>query len=213
MQCLSHTRGLRDYCLLKRHRQEKFANEDAKLTEGPAVVPASPPASSSSSLPSLFVSFFFSTLHLLIFFLLRFVAPSVPAPAFSQVLTGLWDENEMESAINPRQLYSVFKEAVPYFSGYRWEELWNRVRTIAQIFYQSRTWQLERQLVLYTNKLKLFFYPVNRMHRSSSGSYWTNCTWRSTAGPTFAARWRSLNKNTPDSGEALKKYFSFGAIN
>ncbi|CAG07344.1 unnamed protein product, partial [Tetraodon nigroviridis] len=71
VQCLSHTRGLRDYCLLKRYRQEKFANQDAKLTE-----------------------------------------------AFSQVLTGLWDENEVESAINPRQLYSVFKEAVPYFSGY-----------------------------------------------------------------------------------------------
>lgn len=118
VQCLSHTRGLRDYCLLKRYRQEKFANEDAKLTEGTAVVPALLP----HLLPSHFLLclyLFFSTLHLLIFFLLHFVSPYVPAPAFSQVLTGLWDENEMESAINPRQLYSVFKEAVPYFSGYR----------------------------------------------------------------------------------------------
>lgn len=40
VQCLSHTRGLRDYCLLKRYTQEKFANEDAKLTEGTVVVPA-----------------------------------------------------------------------------------------------------------------------------------------------------------------------------
>lgn len=34
VQCLSHTRGLRDYCLLKPYRQEKFIKEDAKLTEG-----------------------------------------------------------------------------------------------------------------------------------------------------------------------------------
>lgn len=45
--------------------------------------------------------------------------------AFSQVLTGLWDESEAESVVNPRQLYNVFKEAVPYFSGYRWACLWN----------------------------------------------------------------------------------------
>lgn len=133
VQCLSHTRGLRDYCLLKRYRQEKFANEDAKLTEGTVVVPALP----LDLLPHRFSLCF--TLHLLILFLLHFVAPYVPAPAFSQVLTGLWDENEVESAINPRQLYSVFKEAVPYFSGYRWEELCNRRRTIVQLFYVSRT--------------------------------------------------------------------------
>uniref|UniRef100_A0A3Q3X040 ubiquitinyl hydrolase 1 n=1 Tax=Mola mola TaxID=94237 RepID=A0A3Q3X040_MOLML len=72
VQCLSHTRGLRDYCLLKLHRQEKFTKEEAKLTE-----------------------------------------------AFSQVLLGLWNENEGDTAINPRQFYNLFKEAVPYFSGYQ----------------------------------------------------------------------------------------------
>ncbi|XP_029689979.1 ubiquitin carboxyl-terminal hydrolase 21 [Takifugu rubripes] len=38
--------------------------------------------------------------------------------AFSQVLTGLWEEAEAVSVVNPRQFYNVFKEAVPYFSGY-----------------------------------------------------------------------------------------------
>ncbi|XP_070825089.1 ubiquitin carboxyl-terminal hydrolase 21 [Chaetodon trifascialis] len=71
VQCLSHTRGLRDYCLLKPYRQEKFSKEDAKLME-----------------------------------------------AFSQVLSGLWDENEADTVVNPRQFYNLFKEAVPYFSGY-----------------------------------------------------------------------------------------------
>ncbi|KAM3618056.1 uncharacterized protein V6R79_014556 [Siganus canaliculatus] len=70
VQCLSHTRGLRDYCLLKPYRQEKFSQEEAKLME-----------------------------------------------AFSQVLSGIWDENEGDT-VNPRQFYSIFKEAVPYFSGY-----------------------------------------------------------------------------------------------
>uniref|UniRef100_A0A671URI1 ubiquitinyl hydrolase 1 n=1 Tax=Sparus aurata TaxID=8175 RepID=A0A671URI1_SPAAU len=71
VQCLSHTCGLRDYCLLKLYKKEKFSKEDAKLTE-----------------------------------------------AFSQVLLGLWNENEGETVVNPRQFYNFFKEAVPYFSGY-----------------------------------------------------------------------------------------------
>ncbi|KAE8293525.1 Rho-related GTP-binding protein RhoA-C [Larimichthys crocea] len=71
VQCLSHTCGLRDYCLLKRYTQEKFSKEDAKLME-----------------------------------------------AFTQVLSGLWDENEGGRVVNPRQFYNLFKEAVPYFSGY-----------------------------------------------------------------------------------------------
>lgn len=37
VQCLSHTRGLRDYCLLKLYQQEKFSKEDAKLTDGTCV--------------------------------------------------------------------------------------------------------------------------------------------------------------------------------
>lgn len=42
-----------------------------------------------------------------------------PGPAFSQVLSGLWDVNEGDVVVNPRQFYNIFKEAVPYFSGYR----------------------------------------------------------------------------------------------
>lgn len=40
-------------------------------------------------------------------------------PAFSQVLSGLWDVSEGETVVNPRQFFNIFKEAVPYFSGYR----------------------------------------------------------------------------------------------
>ncbi|MEQ2276805.1 hypothetical protein XENORESO_010588, partial [Xenotaenia resolanae] len=39
--------------------------------------------------------------------------------SFSQVLSGLWDVREEDNVVNPRQFYSIFKEAVPYFSGYR----------------------------------------------------------------------------------------------
>lgn len=44
------------------------------------------------------------------------------------------------------------------------------------------------------------FNPVNRMHRSSSGSYWISCTQKSTADRMFAEQGRSPNKNTPDLG-------------
>ncbi|XP_034028420.1 ubiquitin carboxyl-terminal hydrolase 21-like [Thalassophryne amazonica] len=71
VQCLSHTRGLRDYCLHKSYRQERFSKEEAKLMD-----------------------------------------------AFHQVLSGLWDVNGSGTVVNPRQFYSVFKEVVPYFSGY-----------------------------------------------------------------------------------------------
>uniref|UniRef100_A0A3Q0S5W8 ubiquitinyl hydrolase 1 n=1 Tax=Amphilophus citrinellus TaxID=61819 RepID=A0A3Q0S5W8_AMPCI len=70
VQCLSHTCGLRDYCLLKSYKHEKFSKEEAKLME------------------------------------------------FSKVLSGLWDINDEGTVVNPRQFYSVFTEAVPYFSGY-----------------------------------------------------------------------------------------------
>uniref|UniRef100_A0AAV2LYU9 Ubiquitin carboxyl-terminal hydrolase n=1 Tax=Knipowitschia caucasica TaxID=637954 RepID=A0AAV2LYU9_KNICA len=71
VQCLSHTHGLRDYCLLTSYRHEKFNKEDAKLLE-----------------------------------------------AFTKVLSSLWDVNGDDRAVNPKQFYNVFKEAVPYFSGY-----------------------------------------------------------------------------------------------
>ncbi|MED6244741.1 hypothetical protein ATANTOWER_022963 [Ataeniobius toweri] len=71
VQCLSHTRVLRNYCLLKSYKHEKFSKEEAKLMD-----------------------------------------------TFSQVLSGLWDVREEDNVVNPRQFYSIFKEAVSYFSGY-----------------------------------------------------------------------------------------------
>ncbi|XP_061668545.1 ubiquitin carboxyl-terminal hydrolase 21 isoform X1 [Syngnathoides biaculeatus] len=71
VQCLSHTRGLRDYCLLKSYRHDKFSKEEPRLTE-----------------------------------------------AFSQVLSGLWNTKEEDTIVNPRQFYNIFRDAVPYFSGY-----------------------------------------------------------------------------------------------
>ncbi|XP_066529105.1 ubiquitin carboxyl-terminal hydrolase 21 [Hoplias malabaricus] len=37
---------------------------------------------------------------------------------FTKVLEGLWDVNRGDSTVNPGKFYHVFKEAVPYFSGY-----------------------------------------------------------------------------------------------
>uniref|UniRef100_A0A3B3ZLB5 ubiquitinyl hydrolase 1 n=1 Tax=Periophthalmus magnuspinnatus TaxID=409849 RepID=A0A3B3ZLB5_9GOBI len=71
VQCLSHTHGLRDYCLLKSYKHEKFSKEDAKLME------------------------------------------------FAKVLSGVWDVNSDDRAVNPKQFYNIFKDAVPYFSGYQ----------------------------------------------------------------------------------------------
>ena len=42
-----------------------------------------------------------------------------PLSAFSRVLAGLWDVDGEDTEVNPRQFYSIFKETVPYFSGYR----------------------------------------------------------------------------------------------
>uniref|UniRef100_A0A8C6L5I8 Ubiquitin carboxyl-terminal hydrolase n=1 Tax=Nothobranchius furzeri TaxID=105023 RepID=A0A8C6L5I8_NOTFU len=71
LQCLSHTHVLRNYCLLKSYKCEKFSKDEAKLME-----------------------------------------------AFSRVLSGLWDRAKGEKVVNPHQFYSIFKETVPYFSGY-----------------------------------------------------------------------------------------------
>uniref|UniRef100_H2LXH4 Ubiquitin carboxyl-terminal hydrolase n=1 Tax=Oryzias latipes TaxID=8090 RepID=H2LXH4_ORYLA len=71
VQCLSHTRALRNYSLLKSYKHEKFSKEDAKLME------------------------------------------------FSKVLSGLWDVNDGDTVVHPRKFYSIFKDAVPYFSGYQ----------------------------------------------------------------------------------------------
>ncbi|KAK6304042.1 hypothetical protein J4Q44_G00264960 [Coregonus suidteri] len=73
VQCLSHTRDLRDYCLVKAYRQEMCTREEPQLME-----------------------------------------------AFSQVLLGLWDVNKENhnTEVNPGKFYSIFKDAVPYFSGY-----------------------------------------------------------------------------------------------
>lgn len=58
------------------------------------------------------------------------IASWLCTPAFSQLLSGLWDENEGDTAVNPRQFYNLFKEAVPYFSGYRWGR-----REVSSIFW------------------------------------------------------------------------------
>ncbi|XP_062314466.1 ubiquitin carboxyl-terminal hydrolase 21 isoform X1 [Osmerus eperlanus] len=71
VQCLSHTRGLRDYCLLRAYVQEKHSREEPELME-----------------------------------------------AFSKVLAGLWDINGGDTVVNPGRFYTLFKDAVPYFSGY-----------------------------------------------------------------------------------------------
>lgn len=44
------------------------------------------------------------------------------------------------------------------------------------------------------------FNTVSRMHRSSSGFYWTSCTQKSTAEPTFDEQGRNLNRNMPGLG-------------
>lgn len=44
------------------------------------------------------------------------------------------------------------------------------------------------------------FDPVNRTHRSSSGSFWTSCTPKSTANPMCDEQGRRLNKSSPDLG-------------
>lgn len=105
VQCLSHTCGLRGYCLLRSYKHEKFSNEEAKLMEG--AFPLLPALSSLSLLPVRFSRFLLVSVFLAI-------------PAFSKVLSGLWDVNEGDKVVNPRQFYNVFTEAVPYFNGYRW---------------------------------------------------------------------------------------------
>lgn len=105
VQCLSHTCGLRDYCLLKSYKHEKFSKEEAKLMEG------------AFPLLSLLSSLCLSSCVRFSCFLL--VSGFLPMPAFSKVLSGLWGVNEGETVVNPRQFYNVFTEAVPYFSGYR----------------------------------------------------------------------------------------------
>lgn len=39
---------------------------------------------------------------------------------FSKVLSGLWECDGGETTVNPGKFYRVFKESVPYFSGYRY---------------------------------------------------------------------------------------------
>lgn len=40
-------------------------------------------------------------------------------PEFTKVLEGLWCTDEGKRSVNPDRFYRVFKEALPYFSGYR----------------------------------------------------------------------------------------------
>lgn len=141
------------------------------------------------------------------------IAPCLPA--FSQVLSGLWDENEADAVVNPRQFYNLFKEAVPYFSGYRWEYRWcfclpqGQLHLPMRHFCASDVIGVQRQCIeiaaCNSDRKKTYlcisvFNPVNRMHKSSSGSYWTSCTQKSTAGPSLDEQGRSPNRNMPDLG-------------
>lgn len=111
VQCLSHTHGLRAYCLLKLYQREKFSKEDAKLTDGTCV---------SVCLCVHVRAFACVRVRALLPVISHLTSASwFCAAAFHQVLSGLWDENEGDAAMNPQQFYSLFKEAVPYFSGYR----------------------------------------------------------------------------------------------
>ncbi|XP_028850078.1 ubiquitin carboxyl-terminal hydrolase 21 [Denticeps clupeoides] len=71
VQCLSHTRGLRDYCLTKAYLQDRCSKQEPELMN-----------------------------------------------AFTQVLMGLWDVKSRDAVVSPSRFYRIFKEAVPYFSGY-----------------------------------------------------------------------------------------------
>ncbi|KAI4901517.1 hypothetical protein NFI96_033434, partial [Prochilodus magdalenae] len=71
VQCLSHTRSLRDYCLTKTYLQDMCSSQEPELMN-----------------------------------------------EFTKVLEGLWDVNGGDTTVNPGKFYRVFKEAVPYFSGY-----------------------------------------------------------------------------------------------
>lgn len=51
------------------------------------------------------------------------------------------------------------------------------------------------------------FTSANRMRRSSSGSCWIGCTQKSTEGPLFAGRWRSLMRSTPGLGVSYILFF------
>ncbi|KAK3547160.1 hypothetical protein QTP86_015625 [Hemibagrus guttatus] len=71
VQCLSHTQGLRDYCLSKTYLQDMCSSREPELMN-----------------------------------------------EFTKVLEGLWCTGEGKRTVNPDRFYRVFKEALPYFSGY-----------------------------------------------------------------------------------------------
>ncbi|KAF4078174.1 hypothetical protein AMELA_G00196310 [Ameiurus melas] len=71
VQCLSHTQGLRDYCLTKTYLQDMCSSQEPELMN-----------------------------------------------EFTKVLEGLWCTDEGKRTVSPEWFYHVFKEAMPYFSGY-----------------------------------------------------------------------------------------------
>ncbi|XP_026097467.1 ubiquitin carboxyl-terminal hydrolase 21 isoform X2 [Carassius auratus] len=75
VQCLSHTRSLRDYCLMRTYLQDKHSNQEPVLMN-----------------------------------------------EFTKVLAGLWECDGGETTVNPGKFYHVFKDSVPYFSGYCQED-------------------------------------------------------------------------------------------
>ncbi|KAI5612320.1 ubiquitin carboxyl-terminal hydrolase 21 isoform X2, partial [Silurus asotus] len=75
VQCLSHTQGLRDYCLTKTYIQDMCSSQEPELMN-----------------------------------------------EFTKVLEKLWCTDEAKRTVNPERFYRVFKEAMPYFSGYNQQD-------------------------------------------------------------------------------------------
>ncbi|XP_062872119.1 ubiquitin carboxyl-terminal hydrolase 21 [Trichomycterus rosablanca] len=71
VQCLSHTQGLRDYCLAKTYLRDMYHSQEPVLMN-----------------------------------------------EFTKVLEGLWNTDGGTITVNPDKFYCIFKEAVPFFSGY-----------------------------------------------------------------------------------------------
>lgn len=191
MQCLSHTRGLRDYCLLKLYRQEKFSKEDAKLTEGVC--------SSVMFHPFPLHLQLFTSCHCFLTLHASFLSAAVRPLGWkwrghgcksTTVLQSLQRGGAIFQRLQVREergsFYFLISYSMLYMPCKMKTAFWGRYITASSS-------DMNKRVCISVN-------AVNRMHRSSSGSYWISCIQKSTAGPLFADHWRSLNKNTPDSG-------------
>lgn len=79
-------------------------------------------------------------------------------PAFSQVLSGLWDVNDGDTVVNARQFYNIFKEVVPCFTGYRY---------VNQVLFFTVIWKVMQRLPL----CKWKFVYLRRMMMQINKAY------------------------------------------